>query len=317
MTPSTARTPLLANIAFLLACFFWGTTYVAIAIAVKAMPATVLVGSRFFIAGILFLLLSFIVEGVGTWPSLTDLAKNSVVGLALLFLANGFVSLAEKSVPISYASLIITFTPLCFVGLARWTGEYVSRQAWVGLGVGLLAMFFLLWPKLNTPEQASTFIVGTAMLLGACLCWSAGSVFARVKPASLGKLRNVAIQNFAGGGAGLIAALIIVGPGGFTTNPGAPALWAVVYLIVFGSLVGYLAYTYCLAHLSAERVGLIPYANTLVAVSIGVAFFDEALDLFTIIGAALVFTSVAIVNSARHKLPPAKIEALAERPKAA
>jgi len=294
--PSDDRaTQRVAFIALILVSFFWGTTYLGIAEARKSFPTAVLVGTRFACAGLLFLALAWYYERqIPTWR---DLRRNIVVGFALLCVANGVVSWAEGLVPSGITSVILATTPFAFVGFARLAGEPIPTRAYFGLTLGFVAILVLAWPKMFDDTLAEGFWYSFFGLLISPCAWSAGSVYARARPAATGKLTNAACQNLT---AGVVMTTLAVSLGDFADfHPTASGLWAWAYLVVFGSLVGYLAYIYTLAHLPAERVSIVPYANTLVAVLLGWLLNGEPLDAYIITGTALILVAVAVVNKAR------------------
>lgn len=298
----THRPRTLAYIALVLTCFFWGTTYLGIAVAIESMTPPLLVASRFTIAGLVFLALAL--AAGDRLPNLRDLRRNAVVGFALLVCANSIVSWAELYIPSGLTSIIVATTPFAFVGLARFTGEPIPRAVWRALGLGFLAVAILSIPRIGQPELHPLFFPAFFSLFVACFCWAGGSVYARVRPPSTGKLMSAACQNLTAGlfmssAVGLY--VLMNSDTSILAMPSTRSLWALAYLVVFGSLVGYLSYIYCLEHLPAGQVSITPYANTGVAVLIGYLLNDEALDITIILGTLLIFAAIYLVNRSRVK----------------
>lgn len=304
---STDRTRTLANWALASVCLFWGTTYAAIAIAVRTMPPFCMSCIRFFIAGSVLLAYA-LYRGIPV-PSRKDIIRHAIVGTALLGIANGMIVWAQRFIPSSFMAVLLTSTPFFFVGTSSLLGRKATRGEWIGMAIGFVGVTFLLWPKITAQFDSATHtetttMVGSLIAVGACMSWAGGSVYAQQRPSEANKLMGLAIEILAAGAfTGLLSVVFNQWP---DFHPSAEAWWALVWLIVFGSWVGYGCYLYCLAHLPPARISLYSYCNPVVAVFLGWALpmLHETIDAHTIQGAAIVLAGVVVINRSRASNPP-------------
>src|SRR2546422_2788266 len=227
----------------------WGSTYLAIAIAVQTLPPLLYAGLRFALAGLLLSgWLAF--RGVDLRISRRELAGAAAVGILLLTVANGLVVLAERTVPSGVAALIVGSIPLWIVIYRMIAGERVGRDLLAGVLLGLVGVAILVVPGgLNGTIDP----VGTLMLFGATLSWALGTFLSPRLETPRNALVSTAYQMVAGGVALILVALpkgelAQIDPATFS----ARSLIAFAYLVVFGSLVAYSAYTWLLQNASVS-----------------------------------------------------------------
>ena len=293
-------------LAFLAVYTIWGSTYLAIRFAVATMPPFLMAGVRFLIAGaILYLWLRL--RGAGR-PKLIHWRSALVIGGLLLLGGNGGVSWAEVHVPSGLAALLVAAVPL-WMALFDWLrpgGVRPTGLTLLGLVIGFAGVALLA----SQVESSGTGpqLIGILALLVATCCWAIGSLYARSASVPALPLLGTGMEMLAGG-----ALLVIVA--GATGEFGQVHLAAIslksllglAFLIVFGSLLGYTSYVWLLRHVSAARVSTYAYVNPVVAVFLGWAFDSEPVTWVTLVSAAVILSSVALitVSRGRHSQPQA------------
>ena len=262
----------------------WGSTYLAIAIAVEDLPPLLAVSTRFVVAG----------GSLAAWlawrrrPALRitrrELGAAAVIGL-LLPGANAVLFFAERDVPTGLASLIIASVPLWVVLLRLLAKERLSRTAVLGVVGGFLGVAVLLRPT------GGATAVGLALCVVSSLMWATGSFLSGRVPLPRDPIAATAYEMLCGGAAMLPLGLVAIGD----LHPSARSMAAWLYLVIFGSLVAYTAYVWLLGHAPLGTVATYAYVNPVVAIALGFLFRDEKLTPQILLGAAIVVASVATV----------------------
>ena len=299
MTSAPRPSGLAVIFAFGLVYFFWGSTYLAIDIAVERIPPALMCGLRFFIAGI-FLLAFCGLRGKRICYESRQLGEMAVVGLLLLLGGNLTLSYAEKEIASGLAALILAVTPLWFLVLDKLLlgDHHISPRSKIGLGLGVLGLGVLLWPQLMaTTSFGRTELWSSLSLIGGSFSWALGSVLAK-------KWKSPEVDPFSAMAWQMIAA----GLGNWTVaiflGDLSRAVWtsrgvsAVFYLIVCGSWIGYTAYIWLLGHVPTSKVSTYAYVNPVVAVFLGWLVLHEKIDAHILAGSAIVILSVVLVTSA-------------------
>jgi drug/metabolite transporter (DMT)-like permease len=261
----------------------WGSTYLFIAIAVETIPPLTAVSTRFVAAG---LILAAIVlrRGDTMRVSVRELASCVLIG-CLLPGANAVLFFAEREVPTGLASLLIASVPLLVVLLRLWGRERLRPRTLVGVGVGFAGVAVLL-----NPSGGAT-LTGVLLCMLSALMWSVGTVASARLPMPRNAFAATAWEMLAGGI--LMLPWGIADAGGLSPSLGSVLSW--VYLVTIGSVVGYTAYTWLLAHAPLSTVSTYAYVNPVVAILLGVLFRNEHLTWQILIGAAIVVAAVAVV----------------------
>jgi len=288
-------------LAFALVYVFWGSTYLAIAIAVEQIPPALMCGTRFLIAGILMLAYCGF-RGRRIWYSGRQLWHMAVVGILLLMGGNLTLSYAERVVPSGLSALLIAITPLWFLVLDAWLvgDHHISRRGQIGLALGILGSIVLLWPKLMATGQLGRreLWYSLSLLLGS-FSWALGSVLAKVWKSDEDPFSATAWQVIFAGIANFTFALAA---GDFHHVVWtARGIGAVLYLVVGGSWIGYTSYIYVLNHVPSSKASTYAYVNPVVAVFLGWLVLHEPIDRFILMGSAIVVVSVILVTSAKVK----------------
>ena len=287
-------------LAFTIVYIIWGSTYLAIRFAVATMPPFLMAGVRFLIAGaILYFWMRL--RG-GERPTFVHWRSALIIGGLLLLGGNGIVSWAELQVPSGLAALLVAMVPL-WMALLDWLrpgGVRPNALAIVGLVIGFAGVALL--ASQAESSGAGPQLIGILALLVASICWAAGSLYARSAPFPKTQLLGTGMEMLAGG-----ALLVILASA--TGEWGQVHLEAItlksalalVFLIVFGSLVAFSAYVWLLHHVSAARVSTYAYVNPVVAVFLGWAFASEQITPITLISAGIIIAAVVLITVSRAR----------------
>lgn len=284
-------------IAYILVCLLWGSTYLAIRIGVGEFPPLLFAGIRFLVAGTLMLAYSYF-KGLPIPNKPGDIIKISTVGLFLLLGGNGCVVFAETWVNSGVASLLVAIVPLFMVIIEMITriNTKVSFKTWIGLLIGFGGVAFLVYSNSNV---GAIDINGTLLLLLAAFMWACGSIYSKTFKAEGSIIAHIAIQMIAGG-----IGLFIVGAslGEMTRiHITIKGLYALSYLIIFGSMVGYSCYIYILKKWPTAKAGTYAFINPIVAVFLGVVILKEPISTNIIISALITLSGVVLVQTSKNK----------------
>jgi drug/metabolite transporter (DMT)-like permease len=287
-------------LAFGLVYLFWGSTYLAIDIAVQTIPPALMCGVRFCIAGVVMLAVCA-ATGRRILYSPRQIALSAVVGLLLLMGGNLTLSYAELAVTSGLAALIIAITPLWFLVLdSLLLGDHhISARGKAGLVLGIVGLFVLVWPQLQSGRMGHRELVASISLIGGSFSWALGSVLSKRWQSGMDVFSATGWQVTAAGVGNFIFALF--------AGDLSHARWTVrgisatLYLVVCGSWIGYTAYIWLLEHAPTSKVSTYAYVNPVVAVFLGWLILHERVDRFILAGSAIVVLSVILVTSAKVK----------------
>jgi drug/metabolite transporter (DMT)-like permease len=295
--------------AFAAVYLVWGSTYLAIRFAVETLPPLLMAGARFAIAGGILLLWSRLHSRDGA-PTRLDWRTGVVSGGLLLVGGNGGVVWAEQRVPSGITALLVAVVPVWMVLLdwMRPQGRRPHALVFIGLALGLGGLALLVGPGASAGSGKAD-VTGALVLVLASLAWAAGSLYTQHAPKASSGMNGAATQMVAGGGL-LILAGAVSGELAHLDLAHATtrSLLGFLYLVSFGSLVGYTAYIYLLGHTTAAKASTYAYVNPVVAVLLGWALAHEAVTQRTIVAAAVILAGVAIITVARDpKSAPASV----------
>jgi drug/metabolite transporter (DMT)-like permease len=284
----------------------WGSTYLAIRVMVETMPPLLSGGVRHVVAGAIIFVILLLRRGPGAFRlRRSELIGGAIVGLLLLLGGNGLVVLGEREVPSGLTALIVAVVPLCVVVLRALFREKIASGTILGVVAGFVGVAILIVPEGITGRVD---VVSMLMIVGAAISWSIGSYMSRRLDMPHDPLASTGVQMLVGGVA-LLATGALTGetvqPDQFSTE----SLLSLGYLILFGSVLAYTAYTWVLIHASVSRVSTYAYINPVVAVFLGWLLLRETVDLTMIIGAAVIIVSVWMVirTEARKAKPSAGV----------
>jgi|SRR5271165_1216497 len=300
----------LVLVSFAAVYILWGSTYFAIRIGVETIPPFFMAFLRHFSVGLVF-------YPVFRWlsrekPTLAQWRTTAVTGVLLLLCGNGVVSWAEKSVSSGIAALLVATVSLWMV-LIEWLrpgGARPAPRVIAGFVLGFGGMALLVGPK-NLGGSERIAPLGALALILASLAWASGSIYSRHHPLPRSPMLGVAMQTLCGGAALFLVSLVRGELHGFQLASVSLRSWlAVLYLIIFGSALGFSAYVYILKHSTAARVATYAFVNPVVALFLGWFWGGEALTLRTILASAVILTAVILVIAAPRKDPIAADEAI-------
>ncbi len=289
--------------AFAAVCLFWGTTYLGIKIALETVPPFLLGGMRFTLAGIV---LALALRATGReWPDWRRAPVFLLVGFTMLGFGNGGVVWAEQFMASGLVAVLVASTPFWMVGIESLAGgEPLTLRTVTGLLVGFSGILLLVWPDLAAALSQTTgwkWVGGLVATQLACIGWSIGSTVSKQRLKGTDPLVSAAFQMLAGG-------LVLLTVGALTGEFGrltwsSRSLAAMVYLFFAGSLVGFVAYTYALAHLPMSVVSLYPYVNPVVAVVLGAWLLHEPLSWRIAVAVCAVLAGSAVVSRGSRPAP--------------
>ena len=287
-----------AWLAYAAVAIFWGTTFFAIRVGVETFPPFLMAGFRHSIGGIL-ICLYFYLKGYKLPPK-KDLKVFAVNGLLMLAFGNGLVTWAEQYVNSGLAALICSLTPIWIIAVNSVSGQKEKLNYIIGLGI-LLCLFgqFLLF-KDNIKDFADpNYAIGIISILIANIAWAVGTVYSKNHRSDTNPLFGAGLQMVCGG---IILDLVGTARGEWSNlHPSSEAVWALVYLILFGSIIAYGAYMYVLKLLPATIISTYAYINTVVAVFLGWLWLNEPLNMLVWTAVVLTIAGVYLVNKSYSK----------------
>ncbi len=269
----------------------WGSTYLAIRVALASYPPFLMAGTRFLVAGgALYAFLRW--RGMAA-PTRAQWLNSAITGTLLLGMGNGLVCFAEQSVASGLAAVAVAAMPLFAAVFGGLYGHWPHRMEWLGLAVGFAGVVLL-----NLGGSMTGAPLGAIALLIAAMSWAFGSAWSRrrdMPPAAM----NTAAQMLTGGTVLFVGALLLG-----ERYPAAPAMsstLALGYLAVAGSLIGFSAYLYLLNTVRPALATSYAYVNPPVAIIVGALFGGEAIHGFDIIAMAVILAGVGLIALAREK----------------
>ena len=293
-------------LAFAIVYTVWGSTYLAIGIAVESVPPLAAAGVRFLLAGAVLYLVgrSTSVER----PTARHWRSAAVLGALLPACGNGLIFIAQQSVASSLSAVFVATEPI-FVALigARWLGLRIRGRGWVGIACGTFGIVLLAAPW---EASASSDLRGLGLLCLGSFAWSIGSVYSRSAPTPRSPLLGSGMTLLLGGAMLLVASGLRGELGELQLADVTSRSWfALGYLVVFGSILAYTAYLYLLRHVSASTVSTYAYVNPLVGLALGAVIAGERLDPRSWVAAgAIVLGAVLLLSGMARPRPLATSE---------
>jgi drug/metabolite transporter (DMT)-like permease len=303
-------------LAFISVYFFWGSTYTAIRIGAAEMPALLLAGLRFVIAG--FILLAWCRwRGFKlTFPARTMLMLG-VISLLLLFMGNVGLVYAEETVPSGLSSLGFAVMPLyvAVIELFLPQGEPLPLRGWIGLLIGFTGLAALLWPSLHNALVGNRqMLLALTALLGGAFAWAVGSLLSRHSHLQVNTFVAASWQMIIAGCFDLLLGTVLGNWHEFHLS--GAAVGSLAYLITGGSLLGYTGFVYLIEHVPVAKVMSYTYVNPVVAVLLGIFLLHERPEPTEFIGMVAILFAVFLLTTAqiKAKADPPPAESLEQMP---
>jgi drug/metabolite transporter (DMT)-like permease len=274
-------------------CFYWGTTYLGIRMALESIPPLALISFRFASSGAILLGVAYF-RGAHL-PKGRELWVSMITGLATCGIGTGSLIFAEQWIPSGLAALIIAFSPFWMVGIEALVpgGERLRRPTVLGLLVGSAGAALLVSAGVSRETIGGATLVGFLVLQAGSVSWAFGSIYQRRQPTRAHPIVTGAIQQLSAGLAFLLPALLIPP---HPVMPTARGIVALCYLVVFGSIVGYSAFVYAMSNLRVAVVSIYSYVNPVVAVFLGWLFYREPFGLREAVAMVIIFVGVALLK---------------------
>lgn len=284
-----------AYIALAIVSIVWGTTYFALRVGVASFPAFLFSGIRQFLAGGIILV---VLKIIGRYRiTRKQWMQQTIPGVMMIALGNGVIGWAEKYIPSGLAALIVSILPVYVVLLNFISGADKRRPnnlILAGLFLGCLGIFLMF--RDNVKDMAETqYFAGMLACFGACLAWAYGSIYAKKVQTPHTVMSNAALQMFIGGLVMLCMSPVFDNYQSLKTVT-TDSIWALVYLIIFGSIIAYSAFVYALSRLPVGVASLYAYINPFIALLLGYLFLQETITWITIAALITALTGVYFIN---------------------
>lgn len=289
------KAPVKAYAALVFICIIWGTTYLAVRIAVKDFPPFLFMGMRQTAAGLLlmFILLLFGKTGKISW----DMVKKQFVpGLCMVTFGNGIVAWSVQYIPSGIAALICSMIPLyvILINIIINRNERLNKSMLLGtlFGIGGILLIF----RNNLQELSNNaYLYGILVTVLSCISWAAGTVYTRRSGNKVSPMLGAALQLFIGG-IGLLFLSLVLERHVPLPPLSSDVVVAWIYLVLLGSIAAFAAYLYALSQLPVGLVTVYAYVNPLVAVIVGFLVLHEPLTIYTLLAGLTILCGVYLVN---------------------
>jgi drug/metabolite transporter (DMT)-like permease len=288
-------------IALIAIYIIWGSTYLAIRYAVATIPPFLMAGTRFLVAGGILLVWRRLAGD--PMPTMRQFRSTAIIGLLLLVGGNGLLSWSEQHIPSGIAALLIGSAPffMIIVEALHPGGTRPGWQSILGVAIGFVGIALLVSPgDFGGKEIQFNILAIIAALLGSLL-WSIGSVYSKSADLPASSLMGTGMEMLCGG-VGLYIIGTMTGEWKmFQFATITPASWiSLAYLILIGSMIGYVAYTWLLRHAPISLVSTYAYVNPVVAILLGAWLGHEVLNARTGIAALIIISSVILINLSKQ-----------------
>ncbi|MFV8338775.1 DMT family transporter [Flavobacterium sp. LB3P21] len=277
--------------------FFWGTTWIASKEGVKHMPAVQLAAIRQFIGGLLYI--SFFLFKKTPWPKGKQWKTIIILSILNFVLSNGLSTWGVKYISSGLGAIIGAIVPLWIVIITFFRGERLARLTVIGLIVSFGGVCVIFYDHLSD-FMIPDFRFGIILSLIATLTWAFGSLYTKKKAASFNPYFSLGLQMF-------ISSILLFAYNGATGTSvslsAIPAIswWSIAYLVVFGSVLTFIAFIYALQNLPAEISSVYAYINPIIAVILGAVIFGEVLNAAIAIGGGVTLFGLYLVNYSLRK----------------
>jgi len=262
----------------------WGSTYLAVHVALESFPPLLLSGLRNLFAGLG--LFAIALQRRPAWPTLAEIGNAGLIGTMLVGLSSGLLALGMRSVGTGTAAVMVATVPLFATVIAAVAGRRIANGEWAAVGLGLFGIVVL-----NHGDASQGSTLGSIAILGAALFWAGGAHLAgRLRlPSDL--LLSTALQIGLGGA---ISTVVAWGLDERLLHLGFLPAVAFLYLMLVGTMAAYIAYGYLIRHTSPIVASSCMYVNPVVAVALGAVLLGEPVTHWTVVATVLILASVGL-----------------------
>ncbi|MFD0797633.1 EamA family transporter [Maribacter chungangensis] len=292
------RNTLLIVLAFFAIYVIWGATYLLNKIAVTELPAFMLAGTRFFVAGLLIFGIAKL-SGRSLKISKKQFINTIIAGFLFLTFGNGVIVWALKYVDSGFAALEVSAQPLVVLLLMRiLQGKKIQPMSLVGVGLGIIGIYLLVSQKQIITQDGA--VMGMVLIFACMLSWAYGSLFVGKADLPANYFVNTGYQMFTGGILLFVISLLLdeqwISPVAWST----PVQWSMFLLIIFGSIVAFTSFNYLLRVVSPEKVATSSYVNPIIAMLLGWYFLQEEITAQSVVAALVLLTGVYFINTKKR-----------------
>lgn len=287
----TKNKNLILVIAIILLYTTWSSTYLAIRIAVRTISPLAMTTTRFIAAGLIMYVIAVLMGE--KQPTKKELLGASIVGIILFLVSNVMLCYAEQSVSSGISAVAVSSGAFWICLISGFFGRWPTKMEWLGILIGFAGIVIL-----ATGGEMRVNVAGTIILLLSSIAWAFGSVLSKNIAVPKGFMGS-AIEMLAGG-FGSLAAIYLTG-GRLNFRPSTESLWALIYLITVGAMVGFSAFMYVFQNARAALASSYSYVNTIGAVLLGVYILNEKIGAREITAIAVVVSAVVIIAVAGNK----------------
>ncbi|MBS1152373.1 MAG: Permease of the drug/metabolite transporter superfamily [Myxococcaceae bacterium] len=273
----------------------WGSTYLVMRFAVEGLPPLLMGGTRFVIAGVI--LVTVLRLKGEAFPTVKQWLWSAPVGALFFLFGNGLVAIAEQKISSGVAAVVCATMPLWAAAMGPLFKERTSSREWIAMVLGMAGVIIL-----SAGSELRADLPSTLVLMAAPIAWALGSLLARRLPLPRG-LMSAAAQMVTGGV--ILLAVALVRGERFPADPSFKSLASVAYLIVFGSLVAFSAYSHLLRNTRPAIAMSYSYVNPAIAVLLGAALGAEQLQGNTLVATALIVAATVVMVRSRSGAAPA------------
>lgn len=289
------RNTILVVLSFFAIYFIWGSTYLWNKIAVTELPAFMLAGIRFVVAGSLI----FIISKILSLPlkiTKKQFKNTFIAGFLFLTFGNGVVVWALKYVDSGFAALEVSAQPLVVLLMMRvMQGKKIQPMSVIGVVLGIAGIFLLVGQQEIIAQEGA--ILGMVLIFICMLSWSYGSLFVGKADLPANFFVNTGYQMLSSGLSLLLVSTLFGETWSSPAEWSTPVIWSMLLLIIFGSIVTFTAFNYLLRIVSPEKVATSSYVNPIIAMILGWYFLNEAITLQSAIASVILLTGVYFINT--------------------
>ncbi len=293
---------LLLLFAFFNIYFIWGSTYLAVAFGLKGFPPFILVGLRYFIAGIV--LLAYCIVKGEKFPPQKLLLKQVLSGILMLVGGTGMIAWAEQYISSGQAAILVATEPLWFLVLDRknWTVYFSNKYILAGLLIGFSGIFLFLKADHLQVNHSAIGLIATFVVLLSAVWWVLGSLLINNSKGESSVMMNSSMQLLP---AAVLCGLIALFTGEISSfsfvNVGGQAWLGLLFLIVFGSFAAYLSFVWLISQRPLALISTHTYVNPVVAVFLGWLLANEHLVKGQILGLVIILIGIVLVNVPEYR----------------